>query len=140
MNGQGEQTASSGSNGKISSYRDLIAWQLGMTLAKDVYKKTTGFPREEIYGLLSQIRRAGSSIPANIAEGWGRGSTGDYLRFLRTARGSLFELETHVLLARDLTFLPAATADELTTNMTECARVLNALIMSVEKWTRPQEK
>jgi four helix bundle protein len=83
----------------IRSYRDLEVWNVAMDLAAWCYGATRQFPREEMFGLTSQIRRAASSIPANIAEGHGRNSTREFLRHLSIARGSLMELETHVLLA-----------------------------------------
>jgi four helix bundle protein len=75
--------------GKIQSYRDLEVWQQGMALAEVCYRITKTFPREEIYGMVSQIRRAAVSVPANIAEGYGRQYRNDYVRFLRIAQGSL---------------------------------------------------
>jgi four helix bundle protein len=84
---------------EIRSHHDLKVWQLGMDIAEKVYSLTRQFPREELYGLTSQLRRAASSIPANIAEGNGRSSTKDYLRFLSIAVGSLCEVETFLLLA-----------------------------------------
>ena len=83
----------------MSSYQDLELWQEAMVLAEDAYHLTRGFPKSEAFGLTSQIRRAASSIPANVAEGWGREATGDYMRFLRIAQGSLKELETHLILS-----------------------------------------
>jgi four helix bundle protein len=83
---------------QVNSYQDLKVWQGGMQLAEDCYCFTKGFPREEMFGMTSQIRRAAASIPANIAEGWGRESTREYIRFLRVAQGSLKELETHLIL------------------------------------------
>jgi four helix bundle protein len=83
----------------LESYRDLKVWQLGMRIAELCYPLTRQFPREELFGLTNQIRRASSRIPANIAEGYGRGHRGEYLQFLRIARGSLKETETHLLLA-----------------------------------------
>jgi four helix bundle protein len=83
----------------IKSHRDLIAWQKAMTLAEVVYDCTRNFPREEIYGLMSQIRRCAVSIPANIAEGQGRRSKKEFQQFLGHARGSLLELDTHLELA-----------------------------------------
>src|SRR5438128_2288659 len=77
----------------LESYRDLRVWQLSMQLAEDCYRLTRSFPREETFGLTSQIRRASSRIPANIAEGYGRSHRGEYLQFLRVAQGSLKELE-----------------------------------------------
>jgi len=84
----------------ISSYRDLTVWQKGMELAEICYQLTRQFPREEMFGLTSQIRRAAVSIPANIAEGWGREGTQEYIHFLRIAQGSLKELETHLILSQ----------------------------------------
>jgi four helix bundle protein len=83
----------------IQSYRDLKVWQNGMNLAEQAYQLTHTFPKEELFGLTSQIRRAAASIPANIAEGWGRQTTGEFRQFLHNAQGSLRELETHFLLA-----------------------------------------
>ena len=93
----------------INSYQDLEVWQRGMTLAEMAYILTKPFPREELFGMTSQIRRAASSIPANIAEGWGRESTKEFQHFLRIAQGSLRELETHLLLVQrvNLTTLDA---------------------------------
>lgn len=84
----------------IAGYRSLRVWQEGMALAEACYILTRSFPREEIFGLTSQIRRASSSVPANIAEGYGRESRKDYMHFLRIAQGSLKEMETHLLLAQ----------------------------------------
>src|SRR5690242_315326 len=85
--------------GAVRSYRDLRVWQDGMTLAARCYDITRTFPKEELYGITSQIRRSASSIPANIAEGNGRENRGEYIQFLRIAQGSLKELETHLLLS-----------------------------------------
>ena len=84
---------------EISSYQDLKIWQEGIDLAEACYLLTTTFPKAEIYGMTSQIRRAATSIPANIAEGYGCDSSGEYIRFLRIAQGSLKELETHLLIS-----------------------------------------
>jgi four helix bundle protein len=98
--------------GRIQSYRDLRVWQEGMDLAEAVYAATRSFPSEEKFGLTSQLRRASVSVPSNIAEGWGRGSTAEYKQFLRYARASLREIETQWLLAGRLGFLsPEAVAD-----------------------------
>ena len=79
----------------VRSYRDLVAWQKAMALVTNVYRYTEPFPKAEIYGLASQLRRAAVSIPSNIAEGQGRASTGEFKQFLGHARGSLLEVETH---------------------------------------------
>ncbi|MEI8701529.1 four helix bundle protein [Mesorhizobium sp. ISC15] len=84
---------------RIESYRDLKVWQSAMVLAEDCYRLTKGFPKEEIYGMTSQVRRSAVSIAANIAEGYGRENRGSFVQFLRMAQGSLKELETHILLA-----------------------------------------
>jgi len=96
-------SGSGGMDGK--AYRQLEVWQIGMELASAVYELTAQFPEEEKYGLVSQMRRASVSIPANIAEGYGRDHRGDYLRFLSVARGSLMELETHIILAVKLSLV-----------------------------------
>jgi four helix bundle protein len=84
---------------QINSFRDLRVWQDAMALAENCYLLTRPFPREEMFGLTSQIRRAAASIPANIAEGHGRESTQSFIQYLRISQGSLKELETHLLLA-----------------------------------------
>lgn len=83
----------------IRSYQDLKVWQEGMNLAQSCYQITQAFPREEMYGITSQIRRAATSIPANIAEGYGREYSSEYIRSLKISQGSLKELETYLLLA-----------------------------------------
>ncbi|RWF58084.1 MAG: four helix bundle protein [Mesorhizobium sp.] len=85
--------------GKINSYKDLIVWQQAMDLAVATSSSTKAWPKEELYGLTSQIRRSANSIPANIAEGYGRDNTGSYQQFLRIAQGSLKEFETHLQIA-----------------------------------------
>jgi len=84
----------------IQSYQDLQVWQNAMQLAEQVYRLTSDFPREELFGLTSQMRRAATSVPANIAEGWARRGTREFLQFLNIAAGSLRELETYILLAQ----------------------------------------
>jgi four helix bundle protein len=93
---------------KIKSHRDLIAWQKAMVLVTDVYALTKEFPREEMYGLTSQIRRAAASVPANIAEGQGRCYGREFHQFLGNARGSLMELDTHLELAFRVGYLSDA--------------------------------
>jgi len=121
-------------SGEFKSYRDLIAWQKAMDLSVHVMSLTSQFPREELYGLSQQIRKAAVSVPSNIAEGWGRGSTPDYIRFLRIARGSLCEIETQLLIAVRMNYLkpdmivPAVALSE------ECSRVLQGLIYSLERY------
>lgn len=90
---------------KIESYRDLIVWQKSMSLAQVVYTATRAFPKEDQFGLTNQLRRAVVSVPSNIAEGNGRGTTPDYIRFLQIARGSLFEAQTQIELSLQLGYL-----------------------------------
>ena len=90
--------------GEIRTFRDLIVWQKSMTMVTDIYRATGAFPREELFGLTSQMRRCAVSIPSNIAEGYGRQATGDYIRFLQIALGSLYELQTQVEIANNLNY------------------------------------
>jgi len=123
--------------GEIKTYRDLIAWQKGMQLAKEVYKATCAMPDSERFGLTAQMRRAAVSIASNIAEGWGRQSLPDYIRFLKTSRGSLMELQTQLQLARDLMFLQAD--EPLIELLQETDRVLQGLIRSLQNVKQQDE-
>jgi four helix bundle protein len=114
----------------IKTFRDLIAWQKGMELARRVYQATMKMPREEQFGLTSQMRRAAVSIPSNIAEGFGRQKRLEFLRFLRMARGSLMELQTQVILVEQLNCMQIP--QELTALLNEADRVLQGLIRSLE--------
>ena len=118
---------------KIKSYRDLIVWQKSMELVKEVYLITKALPKEEQYGLTSQIRRSSISIPSNIAEGYGRHSTNDYLRFLQIATGSLYELQTQLEISRNLDFLPKESFDKSFEGSREIERMLSSLIRKVGK-------
>jgi four helix bundle protein len=115
----------------IQSYRDLRVWQLGMDLAADAYRVTKTWPREEAFGLTSQIRRAAASIPANIAEGFGREASGSFAQFLRTAQGSLKEFETHVLLSVRVDLMDGPTADAMLAQSDDIGRMLGSLIRKV---------
>jgi len=86
------------------SYRDLLVWQRAIQMSVGIYRLTAGFPKEELYGLTSQIRRAGVSVASNIAEGYGRMSTREYKQFLGMARGSLLEVQTQLVITRELGF------------------------------------
>ena len=114
----------------VRTYRDLIAWQRAMALAKLVYIQTARMPPEERFGLVSQMRRAAISIPSNIAEGHARQSRADYLRFLRNARGSLAELSTQAELSQTLGLMTQET--ELFDLLSETDRVLQGLIRALE--------
>src|SRR5215470_12810753 len=100
-------------NRPVAHYRQLVVWQKAVALVTRIYLLTETFPRHEIYGLSSQIRRAAVSIPANIAEGQGRSSRGEFKLFIGHAKGSLYELETHVLVAINLQYLTQQQGDEI---------------------------
>ncbi len=119
-------------NTKIESFKDLIVWQKGIELVNEIYKVTKPFPKEEMYGLSSQIRRAAISIPANIAEGWGRGTTKNYIQFLEISRGSLFELNTLIIISYKQEYLNREICDEIENKLNETGRMLNALITTLE--------
>jgi four helix bundle protein len=120
------------------NYRDLVAWQRSMDLV-ETYRATGAFPRDERFGLTTQMRRAAVSVPCNIAEGQGRAAPRDFVRFLNMAHGSVRELETQVLLAERLTFLESDRAADLLTRLAEVGRLLNGLMNSLyqrfpEEW------
>jgi four helix bundle protein len=116
---------------EIRSYRDLAAWQRAMDLVEGVYAVTRRWPREETYGLTNQVRRAVVSVPANIAEGQGRRNPREFNRFLKIATGSLFEVETHLLIARRLGYLDAAAVRPLLALSDETGRIISGLINSL---------
>jgi four helix bundle protein len=118
---------------EIKSHRDLIVWQKAMDLVVSVYRNTESFPKAETYGLTSQIRRAVTSIPANTAEGQGRRLTKEFLYFLANARGSLWELDTHLEASLRLGFLHAEIHAELQSQMDEIGRMLNGFMRSVSQ-------
>ena len=116
--------------GKVRTHRDLDVWKEALALTKGIYSLTRDFPKEEIYGLTSQMRRAAVSVPSNIAEGAARGSRKDFIRFLYMAQGSLAELETQILLSRDLEFTDN---DELEKDIDRVGRMLTALIKALKR-------
>jgi four helix bundle protein len=116
---------------KILSYRDLLVWQKAMDLVVECYTFVSKLPTNETYGLISQIRRAAVSVPANIAEGHGRDHVGDYLRHLSIANGSLMELETHLLLIGRLGYRPVEEAEPLLTQSSEVGKMLAGLSKSL---------
>lgn len=115
----------------VKSYRELIAWQKGVDLAVAVYDATKRFPREEIYGLTSQVRRAAVSVPSNLAEGQGRGTTSDFLRFTHISIGSLQEMETQLIVAGHLSYLEQPVLDALLQASDEVGRVTRGLQKSL---------
>ena len=114
------------------SFRDLVVWQKAMTLVTEVYRATASFPKDELFALTSQLRRAAVSVPSNIAEGQGRLSKREFHYFLGLARGSLMEVETQVQIASNLGYLKAETVSDLLSISAEVGRVLNGLMTSVK--------
>lgn len=115
----------------MKNFRSLKVWEKGHQLALGVYMSTAPFPRDERYGLTSQIRRAGVSVPANIAEGCGREGDADFARFLQIAMGSASELEHLLLLAHDLNFLKSLDYERVAGNVTEVKSMLTSLIQKL---------
>ena len=113
----------------INSYQDLQVWRNGMELAERAYRLTRSFPKEELFGMTSQIRRAAASIPANIAEGWGRQTTGEFRQFLHNAQGSLRELETHLILVLRLRL---ATSDQIQ-HLLEMCQILGRQLINLQR-------
>jgi four helix bundle protein len=116
----------------INSYRDLRVWQDAMSLAEACYRLTRPFPREEQFGLTSQIRRSSASIAANIAEGHGRENTGSFIQSLRVAQGSLKELETHLILAERIGLLPPTDLQAALAQCENVGKMVRALIRSLQ--------
>ena len=121
---------------KIRNFKDLEIWQRGLDLATSVYSVTKAFPKEEVYGLTSQMRRAAVSVPSNIAEGFNRRSNRDYGRFLYIALGSLGELETQTRIARNLEFMASSAAEALIKEIDEIQRMTRNLIKRLEEKDR----
>jgi four helix bundle protein len=117
----------------VNSYRDLRIWQLAMDMAEGCYVLTRVFPKDELYGLVSQIRRAATSIAANIAEGHGRETTGNFIQFLRVAQGSLKELETHLLISARLGFAEETRCKALLANAEELGKMVRAMIRNLQE-------
>jgi len=125
---------------KTRQFRDLLVWQRSMRLAEMVYTATRPFPREERFGLASQMRRAAVSIPSNIAEGQGRNSDKSFAQFLNQAQGSLYELETQMELARNLAVIPERQATQLLADAAEIGRMLNGLRSTLRRTELTQAK
>lgn len=115
----------------MKTYRDLIVWQKSMALVTEVYKITSEFPNEEVYGLTSQTRRSAVSIPSNIAEGYGRKATGDYIRFLNIAAASLYEFQTQLEISRNLNFISQEKFSIIYELSREIERMLSSLICKI---------
>jgi four helix bundle protein len=117
---------------KLKSFKELIAWQKAMELVKQVYTLTRKFPKEEIYGLTSQMRRSAVSIPCNIAEGQARNSTGEFKQFLGISKGSLAETETLLILSNDLNLISSLELEIITKATDEVGKLLNGLLNSLK--------
>jgi four helix bundle protein len=117
----------------IQSYRDLKVWQQAMNLAEECYRLTRQFPKEELYGMTSQVRRSAASVAANIAEGHGRNSRGEYAEFLRVAQGTLMELETHLILAARVGLISNGLIAQVLKDSEGLGKMLRALIRSIER-------
>ncbi len=113
-----------------NSYRDLRTWKLAMDLCWEIYRTTATFPKDELYGLVSQLRRASVSIPSNIAEGKGRSTDREFVLFLHHARGSLLEVETQLLIAGRLKYISEVEGECLQDRVDQLGKNLNALINS----------
>ena len=117
---------------KAESYKDLILWQKAMDLAELIYKSTISFPREETYGLTSQLRRSAVSIPSNIAEGRSRNTKGEFLQFLGFSKGSLSELETQVLLSVRLNYLPIEQSEKILSLAIEVGKLITSFQLKLK--------
>ena len=117
--------------GEIKSYKDLLVWQKGLEIVKEIYLICTFLPKNEVFGLQSQMKRAAISIPSNIAEGYGRNYTQNYIQFLRIARGSLLELETQIIISKELDLINENQSNKIISLITEENKMLNAFIKSI---------
>lgn len=120
-------------------FGNLVVWQKAYGLALETYKATSDFPKGERYGLVSQIRRAAISVPANIAEGYERNHRKEYIQFLAVAKGSLSEFETYLLFAKDLQYLPYEQYHLLENNRKETARMLTGLMRALKPCPMPHD-
>lgn len=115
----------------MHNFKQLAAWKKAMSITVDVYKATMRFPKEEMYGLTSQVRRASVSICANIAEGCGRGTDKDFRRFLEIANASAFEVECLIIISQNLEFMDNDKAEDLTIRITEVQKMIFGLIRNI---------
>lgn len=115
----------------IQSYKDLLIWQKGIDLVKSIYLLCKELPKEEVYGLQSQMKRAAISVPSNIAEGYGRNYTQNHIQFLRMAGGSLLELETQLIISKELKLIGSKLYQKVQRLIIEENKMLNAFIKSI---------
>lgn len=116
----------------MSSFKDLVVWNKSLDFAVEIYTVTKSFPMNEQFGLTSQLRRASSSVPLNIAEGWGRGTNKSYSHFLKIARGSLYETETCVILSNKLGYISSESVEVYSLSIEQIGKMINGLIKSIE--------
>lgn len=121
----------------LKNYKELKVWQKAYKLCLEVYRVSSGFPKDERFGLTSQIRKSAVSVPSNIAEGYGRKTKPDYIKFLYIAYGSICELETQIMLSGDLNYIDKAFFNETMKATNEVERMLKALMNSLEKALDP---
>lgn len=121
----------------VQDYRELEVWRQAMDLVTEVYRQTAGFPRQEVYGSTSQLRRAAVSVPSNIAEGQGRRTTKEFLNHLSMARGSLLEVQTQIEIAHRLEYLNDQATQGVNQRITSVVRLLNGLINALVKKLGP---
>ncbi len=124
----------------METHKDLRVWQQSMELVTYIYTMTKTFPKDEVFGLVSQMRRAAVSVPSNIAEGYARGTDREKLHFLRISSGSMSEIETQLMLSLNLGFISQEQHIELSEEITAVWKQLNALISSIKKRLSPQEQ
>lgn len=117
----------------IKSYKELIVWQKAIKLVKEIFILTNKFPKSELYGIISQIRRAAISISSNIAEGYGRRSKKEYLQFYSIAYGSAMELETQIIISKELLFTSTENFDKVDLLLDEVCRMLNSMISQMKQ-------
>ncbi len=115
----------------MTTYRELIVWQKSMLMVISIYKETQLFPKEEVYGLTAQIRRSAVSVPSNIAEGYGRNHSGDYIRFLQISSGSLYEFQTQLEICIQLGYLNKEKFEDINSLSIEIEKMLSSLISKV---------
>jgi four helix bundle protein len=118
-------------NGRVRNYRDLVVWQKGIELTIYIYKLTSNFPESEKFGLTNQLRRAAVSIPSNIAEGHARKSDKEFGRFLRIALGSCAEIDTQIIIAKELEYLQEDIATEISARAVEIQKMIYGLIRNL---------
>ncbi len=112
----------------MGNFKELLVWKKSIEFVTEIYEITASFPSEEKFGLVSQIRRSAVSIPSNIAEGNARRSSADYVQFLKIARGSGAEVETQIIISKNLGFIEEVKSEELTSKITEIMKMINGLI------------